>query len=60
MSHSVKATQSHRKHLDDRTLITFKVMDLFRFKPGTDEVEHPDLIYDTHPIRATAGNKYEL
>ncbi|HEX7650403.1 MAG TPA: nuclear transport factor 2 family protein [Noviherbaspirillum sp.] len=43
----------------DGTLITFKVMDLFRFKPGTDKVEYLDLIYDTHPIRATAGNKYE-
>ena len=44
----------------DGTLITFKVMDLFRFKPGTNKVEYLDLIYDTHPIRATAGNKYEL
>jgi hypothetical protein len=44
----------------DGTLITFKVMDLFRFKPGTDKVEYLDLIYDTHPIRATAGNKYEV
>ena len=44
----------------DETLITFKVMDLFRFKLGTNKVEYLDLIYDTHPIRATAGNKYEL
>ena len=44
----------------DGTLITFKVMDLFRFKLGTNKVEYLDLIYDTHPIRATAGNKYEL
>jgi hypothetical protein len=45
--------------VNDGTLISFKVMDLFRFQPGTDKVEYLDLIYDTHPIRATAGNKYE-
>ncbi len=44
----------------DGTLITFKVMDLFTFDPGTDKVTYLELIYDTHPIRATAGNKYEL
>ena len=44
----------------DGTLITFKVMDLFTFEPGTHRITHLDLIYDTHPIRATAGNKYEL
>jgi hypothetical protein len=44
----------------DGTLITFKVMDLFRFEPGTNLVIYLDLIYDTHPIRASAGNKYEL
>jgi hypothetical protein len=43
----------------DGTLITFKVMDLFRFKPGSLLVEYLDLIYDTHPIRMTAGNKYD-
>jgi hypothetical protein len=42
------------------TLITFKVMDLFRIKPSTDKVEYLDLIYDRHPIRAAVGNKYEV
>jgi hypothetical protein len=44
----------------DGTLITFKVMDLFTFEPGSDKVTYLDLIYDTHPIRVSAGNKYEL
>lgn len=44
----------------DGTLITFKVMDLFTFEPQGDRVTCLDLIYDTHPIRSTAGNKYEL
>lgn len=44
----------------DGTLITFKVMDLFTFEPEGDKVTYLDLIYDTHPIRASAGNKYEL
>ena len=44
----------------DGTLITFKVMDLFTFEPGSNQVTYLDLIYDTHPIRASAGNKYEL
>jgi hypothetical protein len=43
----------------DGTLITFKVMDLFTFEPHGDKVMSLDLIYDTHPIRSTAGNKYE-
>ena len=43
----------------DGTLITFKVMDLFTFERGSDKVTYLDLIYDTHPIRASAGNKYE-
>jgi hypothetical protein len=43
----------------DGTLITFKVMDLFTFEPQGDKVIYLDLIYDTHPIRETAGNKYE-
>lgn len=44
----------------DGTLITFKVMDLFTFEPDSDKVASLDLIYDTHPIRTSAGNKYEL
>ena len=44
----------------DGTLITFKVMDLFTFEPASDQVTYLDIIYDTHPIRASAGNKYEL
>ena len=43
----------------DGTIITFKVMDLFTFESGTNKVAYLDLIYDTHPIRITAGNKYE-
>jgi hypothetical protein len=35
-------------------------MDLFTFEPSSDKVTYLDLIYDTHPIRASAGNKYEL
>jgi hypothetical protein len=44
----------------DGTLVTFKVMDLFTFEPDSAKVTHLDIIYDTHPIRALAGNKYEL
>jgi ribosomal protein S18 acetylase RimI-like enzyme len=44
----------------DGTLISFKVMDLFTFDPTSGLVTYLDLIYDTHPIRASAGNKYEL
>ena len=43
----------------DGTLITFNVMDLFEFRSGTDKVGALTLIYDTHAIRQTAGNKYE-
>ena len=45
--------------VNDGTLITFNVMDLFEFRSGTDKVGALTLIYDTHPIRQTAGNKYE-
>ena len=44
----------------DGTLVTFKVMDLFTFEPNGDRVTYLDIIYDTHPIRTSAGNKYEL
>lgn len=44
----------------DGTVITFKVMDLFTFDPDSGKVTYLDLIYDTHPIRVSAGNKYEL
>jgi hypothetical protein len=44
----------------DGSLITFKVMDLFTFEPDGDKVTYLDIIYDTHPIRVSAGNKYEL
>jgi hypothetical protein len=44
----------------DGTLITFKAMDLFTFEPDSDKITYLDIIYDTHPIRASAGNKYEL
>ena len=33
---------------------------MFTFEPGGEQVTYLDLIYDTHPIRASAGNKYEL
>lgn len=46
--------------VSDGTLITFKVMDLFTFETGNNKVAHLNLIYDTHPIRMSAGNKYEL
>jgi ketosteroid isomerase-like protein len=46
-------------HTSDGTLITFNVMDLFTFAPGSDKVMKLDLIYDTHPIRSAHGNKYE-
>ena len=45
--------------VNDGTLINFNVMDMFEFRPGTDKVGALTLIYDTHPIRQTAGNKYE-
>src|SRR5262249_22204162 len=44
----------------DGTLITSKVMDLFTVAPASDQVTYLDIISDTHPIRASAGNKYEL
>jgi hypothetical protein len=34
-------------------------MDLFTFELHGNKFTHLDLIYDTHPIRASAGNKYE-
>jgi hypothetical protein len=43
----------------DGTLITFKVMDYFTFEHGSNLVSSLDLIYDTHPIRVSHGNKYE-
>jgi hypothetical protein len=43
----------------DGALITCKVMDLFTFDPGTSKVMHLEFLYDTHPIRASAGNKYD-
>ena len=46
--------------VNDGTLITFKVMDLFPFEPDSHKITYLDLIYDTHPIRDTAGNKYEV
>jgi hypothetical protein len=44
----------------DGTLITFKVMDLFTFQRDGDKVTYLDLIYDTHPIRTSVGNKFEI
>ena len=44
----------------DGTLITFKVMDLFTFEPDGSKIIYLDIIYDTYPIRMSAGNKYEL
>ena len=45
--------------VNDGTLITFNVMDLFEFRSGTDKVGALTLIYDSHPIRQTACNKSE-
>ena len=45
--------------MNDGTPVTFNVMDLFEFRSFTDKVGALTLIYDTHPIRQTAGNKYE-
>ena len=45
--------------MNEGTLITLNVMDLFEFRPGADKVGALTLIYDTHPIRQTAGKKYE-
>ena len=45
--------------VQDGTLITCKVMDLFTFERDSDKITYLDLIYDTHPIRTSAGNKYE-
>lgn len=43
----------------DGTVITFNAADLFTFDPDSDLVAYLDIIYDTHPIRESAGNKYE-
>ena len=43
----------------DGTVISFNVMDLFSFSTNSNKVEYLSLIYDTHPIRISAGNKYE-
>jgi len=43
----------------DGTLIKFEVMDLFTFESRTNKITYLNLIYDTHPIRLSAGNKYE-
>jgi len=43
----------------DGTVISFNVMDLFAFAPDSNKIEYLSLIYDTHPIRTSAGNKYE-
>ena len=42
----------------DGSLISFKVMDLFRFAPDSDQITYLDIIYDTHPVRESHGNKY--
>jgi hypothetical protein len=31
-----------------------------RLEPDSDRVTYLDIVYDTHPIRVLAGNKYEL
>ncbi len=45
--------------VNDGTLNTFNAMDLFAFHDGSDKVGALTLIYDTPPIRQTAGNRYE-
>ena len=44
--------------LKDGTKVTFKVMDLFTFSSGSDKISQMDIIYDTHTIRETTGDKY--
>ena len=43
----------------DGSVVVFKVMDLFRFEPGGARFASLDIIYDTHPVRAEHGDKYE-
>ena len=45
--------------VNDGTLNTFNAMDLFAFHDGSDKVGALTLIYDTPPIRQTAGITYE-
>jgi hypothetical protein len=58
-SHMATAYFQYDWRVRDGTVITFKVMDLFTFDPNSGRVTRLDLIYDTHPIRAEHGNKYE-
>ena len=57
--HTATAYFQYDWRVRDGTVITFKVMDLFTFEPTSNRVTRLDLIYDTHPIRAEHGNKYE-
>ena len=43
----------------DGSVVVFKVMDLFTFEAGTARFASLDIIYDTHPVRAEHGDKYE-
>ena len=43
----------------DGSVVVFKVMDLFRFEPDGARFASLDIIYDTHPVRAEHGDKYE-
>jgi len=57
-SHHAVAYFQYDWTVTDGSLITFKVMDYFRFEPDTDRITLLDLIYDTHPIRVEHGDKY--
>lgn len=50
--------QYHWTMADD-SVVVFNVMDLFGFESGSDRFTKLDIIYDTHPIRAEHGDKYE-
>lgn len=43
----------------DGSVVVFKAMDLFGFEPGGNRFVSLDIIYDTHPVRAEHGDKYE-
>jgi hypothetical protein len=58
-THTATAYFQYDWRVKDGTEITFKVMDLFSFDADTHLVKRLDIIYDTHPVRSTAGNKYE-
>jgi len=43
----------------DGSSVVFNVVDLFTFEPGGDRFTSMTILYDTHPVRAEHGDKYE-